>query len=150
MFSLKDKIAIVTGAASGIGGAIAESFARVGAWVYVADCNEAGGAAFTKGVGSWMWDDGTQPTRHGAAFLAIDTNTIMPTAEFARRMETLVDEIHAAPRADGVERLYVPGEMEWERQGRAMQEGIRLPPDVVASLAEAGKMSGLDWAEFTR
>ena len=108
------------------------------------------GAAFTRSVGSWMWDDGTQPTRHGAAFLAIDTNTIMPAAEFARRMETLVDEIHTAPRADGVERLYLPGEMEWERHDRAMREGIRLPPDVVASLVEAGKMSGLDWTECAR
>lgn len=45
MFSLQNKVAIVTGAASGIGSAIAESFARAGALVYVADCNEAGGAA---------------------------------------------------------------------------------------------------------
>ncbi len=104
------------------------------------------GAAFTWRVGTWLWDDGTQPTNHGAAFLAIDTNAIMPAAEFARRMEALVDEIHASPRADGVERLYVPGEMEWELHGRAMNEGIRLPPDVAASLQEAAKMTGLDLA----
>jgi ureidoglycolate dehydrogenase (NAD+) len=102
------------------------------------------GAGVTWGIGTWMWDDGTQPTHHGAAFLAIDTNAIMPAAQFARRMESLVDEIHAAPRADGVERLYVPGEMEWERHGRAMKEGIRLPPDVWASLQEAAKMTELD------
>ena len=107
------------------------------------------GAAFTWRVGTWMWDDGTQPTQHGAAFLAIDTNAIMPAAEFARRMEALVDEIHAAPRADGVERLYVPGEMEWERHGRAMRDGIELPPDVVASLREAAKMTGLDLAALS-
>jgi ureidoglycolate dehydrogenase (NAD+) len=106
------------------------------------------GAAFTWRVGTWMWDDGTKPTNHGAAFLAIDTNAIMPAAEFARRMEALVDEIHAAPRAEGVERLYVPGEMEWERHAQAMKQGIQLPPDVVASLQEAARMAGLDLAEF--
>lgn len=106
------------------------------------------GAAFTWRVGTWMWDDGTKPTNHGAAFLAIDTNAIMPAAEFGRRMEALVDEIHAAPRADGVERLYVPGEMEWDRHRRAMQDGIQLPPDVMASLHETAKMSGLNLAEF--
>ena len=107
------------------------------------------GAAFTWRVGTWMWDDGTKPTDHGAAFLAIDSHAIMPAAEFARRMEALVDEIHAAPRADGVDRLFVPGEMEWERYDRAMKEGIQLPPDVVTSLQDAAKMTGLDLAELT-
>ena len=92
------------------------------------------GAAFTWRVGNWMWDDGTQPTHHGAAFIAIDTDAIMPATEFARRMEVLVDEIHQAPRADGAERLYVPGEMEWERYERAMKDGIMLPPDVAEKL----------------
>jgi 2-keto-3-deoxy-L-fuconate dehydrogenase len=50
MFSLQNKVAIVTGAASGIGAAIAESFARAGALVYVADCNEAGGAAVVRQI----------------------------------------------------------------------------------------------------
>lgn len=103
------------------------------------------GASVTWQVGSWMWDDGTQPTHHGAAFLAIDVNAIMPAAEFAQRMEALVDEIHAAPRADGVERLFVPGEMEWERHARAMREGIALPEDVVINLRKAAEMTGLDF-----
>jgi len=43
MFSLKNKVAIVTGAGSGIGSAIAHIFAKSSALVYVADRNEAGG-----------------------------------------------------------------------------------------------------------
>ena len=58
-------------------------------------------------------------------------------------MESMVDEIHNAPKAEGSERIYVPGEMEWERYDRAMREGINLPPDVDASLQEAAMMSGL-------
>lgn len=41
-FSLANKVALVTGAASGIGAAIAEAFAKAGAVVIVADMNEAG------------------------------------------------------------------------------------------------------------
>ncbi len=103
------------------------------------------GAAFTWRVGNWMWDDGSGPTHHGAAFVAIDIASIMAGDQFARRMETLIDEIHQAPRTDGVQRLFVPGEMEWERHARAMKEGIPLPPDVVASLKEAGALVDLDF-----
>lgn len=103
------------------------------------------GAEFTWRVGSWMWDDGTKPTNHGAAFIAIDVNAMIPIGEFTRRAEALVDEIHNSPRAEGVSRLYVPGEMEWERHDQAMKEGISLPPDVEASLKEAALMVGLDF-----
>ncbi len=44
MFSLRNKISLVTGAAAGIGKAIAEAFARAGAFVYVADRDAEGGA----------------------------------------------------------------------------------------------------------
>lgn len=103
------------------------------------------GAAVTWGVRSWAHDDAALHTLHGAAFLAIDVKCIMPPEEFARKVETLIDEIHNSPRADGVERLLVPGELEWERHDRAMKEGIPLPADVVESLKSAAELADLDW-----
>lgn len=43
MSILKDKVAIVTGAGSGIGKAVAELYAKEGAKVVVSDINEEGG-----------------------------------------------------------------------------------------------------------
>jgi NAD(P)-dependent dehydrogenase (short-subunit alcohol dehydrogenase family) len=43
MFSLKDKITLVTGAGSGIGAAIAETFSKAGAFVFVTDRDEKSG-----------------------------------------------------------------------------------------------------------
>jgi NAD(P)-dependent dehydrogenase (short-subunit alcohol dehydrogenase family) len=48
MMRLKDRVAIVTGAASGIGRAIAQVFAREGAKVVVADIDAAGGRETVK------------------------------------------------------------------------------------------------------
>lgn len=43
MFSLQDKITLITGAGSGIGASIAEVFARAGGFVYVAERNASAG-----------------------------------------------------------------------------------------------------------
>ena len=51
MFSLKNKTALVTGAASGIGAAIADTFAKAGATVWVADRDEKNGRAIAEHIG---------------------------------------------------------------------------------------------------
>lgn len=99
------------------------------------------GAAMTWGVRSWMGDDPALPTGHGAAFLVLDPQAIAP--DLPSRVADLIDEIHRAPRADGADRIYVPGEMEWARQEAARQYGVALPPDVIASLREGAALVGL-------
>ncbi len=51
LFSLKSKIALVTGAASGIGAALAQTFAEAGARVWVVDRNETEGKAMAERIG---------------------------------------------------------------------------------------------------
>ena len=50
MFSLENKITLVTGAGSGIGAAIARTFARAGAFVFVTDRDEKSGRAVAEEI----------------------------------------------------------------------------------------------------
>ena len=63
MFSLQSKTALVTGAGSGIGAAIAETLARAGAFVFVTDRDEPAGRAVTARI---------QAAGGSAEFLALD------------------------------------------------------------------------------
>lgn len=103
----------------------------------------ATGAAVTWQVGSWMWGDPAVPTRHGAAFLAIDVAAMSPPGEFVRRVHSLIDEIHATPTAEGVDRVLVPGEPQWAMRRTSEVEGIPLPSDVVTPLDHLAQEVGL-------
>ena len=67
MFSLKNKTALVTGAGSGIGAAIAETFAHAGAWVFVADRDAAAGSATV---------DRIKAKGYRAVFLTLDVTDV--------------------------------------------------------------------------
>jgi LDH2 family malate/lactate/ureidoglycolate dehydrogenase len=108
------------------------------------------GALVTRQVLPWIVSDPALPTGHGAAFLAIDVAALMPVEAFKQRVDALVREIHEAPKAHGSERIYLPGEMEWERRERALAEGIELPADVVASLRDLAADLGLDASRMLR
>ncbi len=75
MFNLAKKAALVTGAASGIGAALAETFAQAGATLWVADRNEADGRA--------------QAERIGGKFLALDVASEQECAQAAQTVGAL-------------------------------------------------------------
>ena len=102
------------------------------------------GAAFTWRIGDWNGDDAAQPTQHGGAFLAIQIGAITTAAEFARRMEAIVDELGAAPRVDGKPLPTVPGAAAWEHHRRAMRDGFLLPAEVQRALHTSATLVGLD------
>ena len=98
------------------------------------------GAAMTSQVGSWIWGEKSKPTNHGAAFIAIDIQSIMPAGEFERRIGHLVDEIHNSPTAEGVDSVMLPGEREWNHRHQALEKGIELPADVIAKLKNVAEL----------
>ena len=107
------------------------------------------GAGIVDEITSWMRDDPTAPTNHGGAFVAINVGAIAPIQAFTKRIDEVIDYLHGLPRAEGVDRIYVPGEMEWDRRDVALAEGIVLPADVVESLHRLADDLGLDATVLT-
>jgi ureidoglycolate dehydrogenase (NAD+) len=103
------------------------------------------GAAVTRQVVSWTVGDASASTGHGAAFVAVDIGAMMPIDLFKRRIDAMAREIRQSPRSEGSDRVYLPGEMEWERRQRALVEGIVLPEDVRISVAEVARELGLEF-----
>ena len=74
---------------------------------------------------------------------ALRIDAFSPAAEFLERMGALVDQIHACPRAPGVERIYLPGEIEHELSARRQKEGIPLPTTLTNELAALSDTLGI-------
>ncbi|HET6424776.1 MAG TPA: Ldh family oxidoreductase [Planctomycetaceae bacterium] len=101
------------------------------------------GGHLTWQVGSWMFDPPTQPSWHNASFTVIDVAAVATREEYQRRLKHVIDEIHAAPTADGINRVLLPGEREWQNHRAAQQHGIPLPADVLAKLRECAELTGV-------
>ena len=95
-----------------------------------------------------MFGDPSMPTHHGAAFLALDVAAMSGGADvFSARVQALIDEIHAAPTAEGIDRVLLPGEREWAESPSRAGRGDRAPADVIAAIGPLAAELGLspDW-----
>ena len=86
-----------------------------------------------------------QPDRRsgcGHLLLTIDIASMMPPAEFAQRMEALIDEVKAVPTAEGVEEIFFPGELEDRHTAHHRQQGIALADTTWQSLTRLSQETG--------
>lgn len=108
----------------------------------------SGGAMSMMGdIVSWCFEL-EKPNKVCHAFIAIDVDKFVGGEEFAKRTEAMAEKLRSAPKAKGKDRIFTPGEMEWERHGRAIQDAIELPPDVADALEGLQQENGItiNWA----
>jgi LDH2 family malate/lactate/ureidoglycolate dehydrogenase len=105
------------------------------------------GAAY--GLESGNMIDGAVAGSDGQFFLAIDVASFEDPVRFGARADVIVRQVHDARRAPGVDRLYVPGEMEAEFTDAYRREGIPLNAQTLADLAALVRSRGVavpaDW-----
>ena len=77
-------------------------------------------------------------------FGALRIDGFMPADEFKERMDALIKAHHELPKAPGVDRIYLAGEVEQETE-RQRRQGIPLHPSVLASLQEIAKELNIEY-----
>lgn len=100
------------------------------------------GSAYGPRVG-WIYDDSTEPVNIGHFFLAIDIEKLMPAADFLYRMEHMVQEIKASPKAEGVKEIFIPGERRINAANRRKREGIPVQDQLLAELNQLAREFGV-------
>ncbi|MCX7670424.1 MAG: Ldh family oxidoreductase, partial [Anaerolineae bacterium] len=90
-----------------------------------------------------LYDEGERIQNLGHFFAAVDVSTFMPPEEFRARMDQLVREVRGQPRQPGVERIYVPGEIEQEKIAESRHTGLTLPAGGCAELDRLAERLGV-------
>ncbi len=101
-------------------------------------CGVLPGAAYADRV------DSGGPTGIGHFLGAIRVDVFRPFEAFLADMDDFIRRIKGSRPAEGVERIYVPGEMEWETEQERRAQGIPLHPRVVEALRRLGQDFGVD------
>jgi ureidoglycolate dehydrogenase (NAD+) len=102
------------------------------------------GGAFGDEVVSWL--HGPTPVNQSLTFVAVNVGSFMDLSVFTSRAATLAEQIRHAPKSVDADRIYTPGELEWDHRERVLREGVALPPDAVENLVALAEEFALDLA----
>jgi len=100
------------------------------------------GATVAPTVGN-LYDNPTGVQNLGHGFGAIRIEALAAPDEFAGRMDALIRDVRQSPRGAGVDRIYLPGEIEFELAERNRREGLALADPTLKELAALGQRVGV-------
>jgi LDH2 family malate/lactate/ureidoglycolate dehydrogenase len=100
------------------------------------------GGAFGAAVRG-LYADTSIPNDCAHFFLALDVEAFAPLAEFGERIAGLSAEATEGPRAPGVERLFLPGQIEAERAAAARVDGVLVEASVLDALVASARKVGV-------
>ncbi|MDP2706775.1 MAG: Ldh family oxidoreductase, partial [Burkholderiales bacterium] len=79
----------------------------------------------------------------GHFFAAVHVDAFRPAAEFKRDMDRLISDLRSTPPAEGQERVYVAGEIEFETAQERAEHGIPLHGSVLKGLRQVAEQVGV-------
>lgn len=89
-----------------------------------------------------MYADTSIPNDCAHFFLALDVGSFSDPSGFAERLQGLTTEIADSPRAPGVDRLLLPGQLESERYAASAEQGVHLDGSTLSGLRDTAELVG--------
>lgn len=96
------------------------------------------------------WRDLPAKAQTSHSFILIDIEAMMKMELFYERMESIIKEISEFPKADGSDRIYLPGEIEWANYETALKIGLALPQDIEKNARSLAVRTGLDFEKCNK
>jgi LDH2 family malate/lactate/ureidoglycolate dehydrogenase len=100
------------------------------------------GANFGGDVGD-QYKTYDRPQDVGHFFLAMRPDLFVPEDEYRSRMDTLIERVHAASTAEGVDEVLIPGEPELRYEAERRRTGIPYSAGEVAALRDEALKAGV-------
>jgi LDH2 family malate/lactate/ureidoglycolate dehydrogenase len=99
------------------------------------------GAAFGPYVGALaLWGNAANA---GHFFMALDVKAFGDVGEFKSSIDKMIRDIRSLPLAEGMSKIYVPGEIEFDVETERTRAGIPVAEDVVAELQALAERFGV-------
>ncbi|UCF99544.1 MAG: Ldh family oxidoreductase [Spirochaetaceae bacterium] len=95
-------------------------------------CGLLSGSSYARAVRTFHKPDG--PTGVGVMTLAIDINRFMPLDHFSKLIDEHIRMIRGSTKARGQNRIYLPGEIEVEREDLNKTRGVEVDSPVVKAI----------------
>ncbi|MFO7996762.1 MAG: Ldh family oxidoreductase [Dehalococcoidia bacterium] len=111
-------------------------------------CGVTTGSDFGPNCGS-LFGDLERPQNIGHFFMAINIENYMSIDDFKERMDTMVRTTKESNKAPGVDRIYMPGEIEHEKSIELRKTGITLTAAVVNELNDLAESLGIPGGKKT-
>ena len=100
-----------------------------------------GGISSTGEIKSWCFEPET-PNNVSHTFLAVDISKFAGTQNYLSRSNDLATALRNTPKAKGKDRVYLPGEIEWDKHD-TWSHIVDLPDAVADSLQEMSEDLGI-------
>ena len=104
-------------------------------------CGLLSGSSFAREVRTFHQPEG--PTGVGVMTMAIDINRFMSPDRFSKLIDEHIRTIRDSKKAEGQDRIYLPGEIEAGREHLSAKEGIEIDPPVAKAIDSLLGKAGL-------